>query len=53
MACAPERDLPEQSVDVTRRSFIAMTAVAAAGSLAFVSTRAARESATDLATWSI
>jgi aspartyl-tRNA(Asn)/glutamyl-tRNA(Gln) amidotransferase subunit A len=52
MTCDPERELSEPSTDVTRRSFIAMTAAGAAGSLA-LSTKAASQSATDLATWSI
>src|SRR5687768_8824232 len=43
----------DESTAVTRRSFIAMAAIGAAVPLAFVSTRATSESATELATWSI
>lgn len=54
MACDSEPELSEQSPDVTRRSFIAMTAAGAAGSLALVSTMAARvRAATDVTTLSI
>src|SRR5262245_20068569 len=53
MTCDPERERSEPSPDVTRRSFIAMTAGGAAGSLAFGSMKAVGESATDVTTWSI
>lgn len=46
MACDP-------ATDMTRRTFVATTAVAAVGALASVSTEAAGERDTDLTTWSI
>ncbi len=53
MACDPKRELSEQSTDLSRRSFIAMTSLGVVGSLAFVSTKAASEGATDPTMWSI
>jgi aspartyl-tRNA(Asn)/glutamyl-tRNA(Gln) amidotransferase subunit A len=53
MVCDPERELSEQPTDLSRRAFIAMTALGAVGSVAFVSTKATSESATDLTMLSI